>query len=324
MSKNPVHLYRALLRECTYLPDPNSRPFIKKWVRDRFRRYTPRKVGKIWREPVKVTPDREQVVLSKASRFLSTLRRANYGHCYAYKHVLRWTYGRLGVRRRQMMANVLDRERPKLKEKGTDQGEDEPEPFSLEWRPSPFLMALMRAQQISQNFLTYQGGSLAPDFPRKLRYKRTIWRRPWPLCRVRNEMKKWYARSLRLIQLPLPEKEREYIKAIATGQQQALVLSRRRPQATILVFSAPRGPLDLTDPIRGRTGRPTQQPRNPKQSRFLRRRMAELLVHIPLITLRKGDSTENPVIAFERVEKFQIKIEEPNEEKAKMFFGRLG
>jgi hypothetical protein len=316
-----VHLYRTLLRECTYLPDPNSRPFIKKWVGDRFRRYIPRKTGKIWREPVKLTPDREQVVLFKANRLLSTLRQANHGEHKAFRLVLRWTYGRLGVRRRQMMATMLAQE---WKNQATEQKENKPEPFSQEWRPSPFLMTLMRTQHANQAFLTYQRGSLPPDRLRQLLPKTNIWGRPMPLCRVRNAVKKWYTKCLSLIQLPLPEKEHEYIKAIATGVQKGPVLEKRRPQATTPVFSVPGSEnVDLTEPTRGRTGPQTQQPHNLKSARFVRRRMAELLVHVPLIKPRKDVSAGPPAMTFERVEKFQFKIEEPNEDKAKVLFGRL-
>ena len=91
---NALHLYRALLRECTYLPDPVSRQSVARHVAFRFRdrrSLDPTDVGKS---------------IAKARRGLSWLIRANRGQTQVLLKILQFTYARRGRPRRELVRQL--------------------------------------------------------------------------------------------------------------------------------------------------------------------------------------------------------------------------
>ncbi|KAJ9630371.1 hypothetical protein H2204_008436 [Knufia peltigerae] len=104
MTTNPIHLYRSLLREATYLPLPQCRTFIKSHITTSFRRYLPKYSQNNHEEPKSrsgnsLTFDRRTKLLHRGRKFLSSLRRANEGYTAHVEKVMRMTYGRIGPRR---------------------------------------------------------------------------------------------------------------------------------------------------------------------------------------------------------------------------------
>lgn len=319
MTSNPLHLYRALLRECTYLPDPNSRVFIKKWVGDRYRRYLPRNTAKQRCVPIDITPEREAVLLYKARRLVRTLNRANDGQIRPFELVLNWTYARLGARRREMMANLTAEDRASTSREENEQPQDCSERFTRNWRPSATIMNLLRRQQQNYAYQTFSRAKISPQGPRIDEKNR--WGKPMPLCRVHNQMKKWYAKNLDLIQLPLPDNEYSTIKALATGERRWNI-KPHRTAAAVSVFAppTPAPTVDLSTPPSRRGLLPSQRPHK-LTSRFLRRRMANLLKNVPLGRPRKEKPDEPVAIKWNRAEKSQMRIEEPSRLQASVLFG---
>ncbi|KIW14114.1 hypothetical protein PV08_06895 [Exophiala spinifera] len=102
MTTNPVHLYRSLLREATYLPLPQCRTFVKDHITASFRRYLPKYANSDApksRSGNPITFERQTKLLHRGRKFLSSLRRANEGYTAHVEKVLRMTYGRVGPRR---------------------------------------------------------------------------------------------------------------------------------------------------------------------------------------------------------------------------------
>src|ERR1700761_2170758 len=87
------HLFRALIRECTYLPDVFARQWMRQHIASRFRTY----VFKTWQHQQKGKIDIEQRLKEKreeARKALSSLQRANAGHMKCLLKVLFMAYGR--------------------------------------------------------------------------------------------------------------------------------------------------------------------------------------------------------------------------------------
>ncbi|KAI9830599.1 MAG: hypothetical protein M1826_004625 [Phylliscum demangeonii] len=113
-TQNSLHLLRALLRECTYLPDPAARTAVSQHVLTRFREYDPVRVARRRNHLNRCDPSprRQKKVLTDARRGLSILMRANLGEARALRRVLLFTYGRVGKPRRVLMAQLTQPDIP--------------------------------------------------------------------------------------------------------------------------------------------------------------------------------------------------------------------
>lgn len=92
-----LHLYRHLLREATYLP-PVIKPFFVERVRTRFERHR--------RDP------EPQYRIDRAHKDLRYLRAANSGDYVRMRRVLMLGFGRIGRRRRELIDDLVRRDRP--------------------------------------------------------------------------------------------------------------------------------------------------------------------------------------------------------------------
>lgn len=314
MSKNPVHIYRALLRECTYLPDPNSQTFIKGWVSDSFRRYLPRDPIKKVCKPISITPQRASTVLRRGRHLMHILRRANEGYTEPFEKVLRWTYARTGKRKRVMIAKLTGDEEPTNEFQESDH--EAPIKFSRDWKPSPTIMALLRSQHRHQEHMVWQGPKVKPDnrIPAA-----NLWGNPMPECRIRNNQKKWLAKHLNLLQPPLPDEEYKHIKVVARGEKKLSPIPRR-PTADVHVLASPDSGHEsvLTDPPRTIyiKGRPKEV-----TARFIRRRMARLLIHVPFVRTALEPGSQPIAVKWESGSKNTLPVNEVNEDQAKVLFG---
>lgn len=114
------------------------------------------------------------------------------------------TYGRVGKRRRQLVAQLTLENPPIESTMIYDQG--------------PVLGSQLKALVISQ--MNYPDKSLKGD---KLSLKPRIpeintWGRPVPVNRVRNLKSEWYAELLDIIMPPLPEEEWDRLRGLASGR----------------------------------------------------------------------------------------------------------
>lgn len=212
-----ILLYRALLRQCTYLPDPAARKYMWMHVRERFTAYQPKviKDGQVLRRRINKKPPAK--ALKSGRKVLKHFQRANDGHLPNLEGILNRTYGRSGKRRRELIAQ--------LQAPDTLSDEDEvaqlseqisKEPQGREKMPqlSDEALALVKSQarQDSSRFSGPPLKSIQPDVPAV-----NSWGRPFPEKRKVNFVKKWYATTLDRLMPPLPGPEWERLHGLSTG-----------------------------------------------------------------------------------------------------------
>ena len=229
-SRITPYLFRALLRESTYLPDPAARTQIHSNIVSSFRRCCPRQ----WpgdRPTVlkKAAEDRIPTLLRDGIKNLRRLIRANQGHPEDLYKVLATTYGRRGRRRHELLRALKARDKYVM-----------PEVLNLSSRPSDPKMNLPRIGEAVTELIKSQkaqkelGFDKAPTKNLKpMIEKENTWGRPLPLRRVANEHKKWYAMTLATILPPLPEDDWNRLKDLATGRVQWEGPIPRRRQAAV-------------------------------------------------------------------------------------------
>ncbi|OJJ41856.1 hypothetical protein ASPWEDRAFT_99516 [Aspergillus wentii DTO 134E9] len=202
------HLYRATIRECSYLPDPIARQFMQKHCTERFRRY--------WNSPELRSDFYRQHRLRKdASKNLSVLQRANQGYSKPLEKILRMSYGRVGKRRWELLQIMLTPEMPENTAAVLDLIQ---KPTMLEdnWKPPSIVVDLIKSQH--SNGLIAQLGvrtpvkTLEPPIP-----KEDIWGKPLSRSRQRNIRKRWYRAALGSLLPPLPQAELKTLEGLLAG-----------------------------------------------------------------------------------------------------------
>ncbi|CAF9931033.1 MAG: hypothetical protein ALECFALPRED_004782 [Alectoria fallacina] len=209
------HLFRALLRQCTYLPDPAARQYLHDHIVSRFRDYHPRSTlpfSSRRHKSAALVQQRLPSLLRTARRGLVFLRRANDGHVRHLGRILAMTYGRIGKRRHQLLKDL------KIPDVPVDQAAVEKlsEPGNQAVpHPSEKLMALIKSQARRRlsHFSRINTPHLEPEIPEV-----NSWGRPMPIKRVRNYKRRWYAEALDRIMPPLPEAEWDRLRLRASGQ----------------------------------------------------------------------------------------------------------
>ena len=210
-----LHIFRALLRQCTYLPDPAARRYMHSHIVSRFRDYHPRSTLSSTsqrQKPPALVQQRLPDLMRTARRSLIFLRRANDGHIRHLGRILAMTYGRIGKRRHQLLYNL------KIPDVPVDQSEVkkllEPGNQAVP-HPSKQLMALVKSQakRKTSHFARSNTPRIEPEIPQENK-----WGRPMPIKRVRNYKRRWYAQTLDRIMPPLPHAEWEELLMRGSGQ----------------------------------------------------------------------------------------------------------
>jgi Complex 1 protein (LYR family) len=209
---NPLHLYRALLRESHYLPDSQARTYLHEYVTHSYRKHLPRDLRRRQTIPLR----RQTALLHRGRKVLSVLRRANDGYIRPLQNVLCLTYGRKGKRRRQLMDKLMEEDIPR--DHIAVEALQDNHTYSREWTPPSMVQALMRSQaRNTDNFDRNVWGSFrlkpTPDIPEK-----NTWGRSMPEKRVKNLMRKWYAKQADRLLPPLPEPEFNRLQALSQGK----------------------------------------------------------------------------------------------------------
>lgn len=216
----PIHLFRALLRQCTYLPDPAARSFFHNYIVARFQGYQPRKNSRS-RELIE---QRRPALLRTARKGLVYLQRANDGHPRHLGKVLAMTYGRVGKRRHELLQPlkspdvVVDRPSTRLPSDPRTQGLP---------KPSRQLSALVQAQ--TNKRLSFFSRPNQPRIELQIPEK-NAWGRPMPVNRVRNMRRQWYGKTIDGVLPPLPEAEWKRLRDLASSQTRWEGPIRRRGQ----------------------------------------------------------------------------------------------
>lgn len=257
------HLLRALLRECTYLPDSAARTYCSRYILDRFRSSTKQlerhersvkaraglpQLSTLRDSPEVWTTQR----LKKARKGLSLLRRANNGEDGPLSNILLHTYGRAGARRRQLIAALLQDETNEVTVAESSPTDQAHVPSLAEYlhttdRFTQFVtMSEQRGQILkftlssdypklkalaeSQTQVSFKNSSRAKLRRAGLTVPTTnLFLRPMPRRRTKNIVKRWFADLLDKLMPPLPQTEWTRLTELVSGQIKWEGLPKRRP-----------------------------------------------------------------------------------------------
>ena len=210
-----THLFRALLRECSYLPDPIAKEYFKKHVVTRFRRHWTARGSETSKSPP--SKERQRQLLKTARKGLGTLTHANDGdHRPLYK-VLSFAYGRSGRRRRDLISELQAPETtanvistlpiPDLANVGSN---------AKVPRLTPQAEAIARSQAnhgVSRDHKALLR-HVQPKIPEK-----NAWMRPMPQVRVKNMTAEWYANTLDRLLPPLPDRDLLFLQRLVRREE---------------------------------------------------------------------------------------------------------
>lgn len=225
------HLLRAILRECTYLPDSSTRQWTAQHAISRFRTYD----FKAWKHRKdEVFADRLINKEKEARRSLAWLRRANEGERDCLLKVMLMAYGRTGKRRHELMQPLLPLksrdDRTTVMEdvlSAQERGQDSrPGKESRKLDLTPQLRALLKSQiKAAPPALTRRNPRrIDPVIP-----ELNNWLRPMPQKRIKNMKQKQYAHLLDRVQPPLPEDDWIRLHNIVSGKSAVEGPIARRP-----------------------------------------------------------------------------------------------
>ncbi|MCJ1483829.1 hypothetical protein MMC06_003997 [Schaereria dolodes] len=217
-----THLLRALLRECTYLPDSAARTYLHSYILSRFRKH---RSLELYSNDIATLIGRQRKHLRDARKALNTLSRANDGHLGPLEKILALTYGRMGKRKYELMEFLRVPDTPQDHLAVAQLSATSINNIAEGPRLTTRLEALAKAQR-RQNALTLGKPAikqLKPELP-----KTNAWGRPLPVKRKRNMEKEWYAKTLDRILPPLPEGEWEHLRGLSNGTIKWQGLVRRR------------------------------------------------------------------------------------------------
>lgn len=224
--KHWLSILRSLLRECSYLPDPNARIFAKKSVLRRFRGIRPL-TGQFEGLNDLVEFDRAEQYLASAQKTMKLLHEANSGYFKPLVQILLQTYGRIGRRRYELLAQI-NKPQPSYVDKIGRVLSDYDIPLTVSKKIphfSPIMDALIKSQRVEKPKLLSAGinpRTLAPE-PMPL----NAWKETYSPERIRNELKDWYAKTMGRLLPPLPTHEWETLRKRAVGEIPYIAVKRR-------------------------------------------------------------------------------------------------
>ncbi|KAI8959922.1 hypothetical protein F5Y11DRAFT_286380 [Daldinia sp. FL1419] len=205
----PLHLYRHLLREATYLP-LLCRPWVTERIQARFR-------------DCRQKPDPKPHI-KDAHHYLRYIRSANTGDVNRMLRLCYFATGRIGKRRRILGRTELSSDPPsnsaELEERVTFPNGKPRAPDWLDNWSEEKIMAIAASQH------QHQGKNLPFNMRRNVDPERTIpkencFGRPLTAKLARNKRKKHWVSILRQLLPPLPRGEWDQLGAIARGEADA-------------------------------------------------------------------------------------------------------
>ncbi|KAI1371426.1 hypothetical protein F4677DRAFT_310840 [Hypoxylon crocopeplum] len=222
----PLHLYRHILREATYLP-LLCQPWITQRIQARFRDCRYKKDPKPY--------------IKDAHHYLRYLRSANAGHVNRTLHLCMLAAGRVGKRRRLLgrseLANTpptssteLDK-RTKIGDTDTTSGKQRQPDWLDNW-------AVDKVKAVAFSQHEHQASSWPHQMRQSIDPKRSLptencFGRPLSQKLARNKLKTHWSRVLRQLLPPLPRGEWDQLRALTRGEADAQHYSMppRRPVA---------------------------------------------------------------------------------------------
>ncbi|KAI9036801.1 uncharacterized protein KD926_001323 [Aspergillus affinis] len=211
------HLFRAILRECSYLPDPVARTYHHRFVVQRFR-----ELSEDRRLPRHQDPYRQNQLRKTATQKLSLLQRANEGYSRPLEKVLRLSYGRKGKRRRELIQTLLS----PTDHMPLDVLLSRPNMFNDGWEPPAVMISLMKSQKngaVAAQMNIRAIKKLAPVIP-----KENSWGRPLTEARRRSIRKKWFYHVIPNLLPPLPDADVQILEGLISGTYPWTAPTRRK------------------------------------------------------------------------------------------------
>ncbi|PGG98104.1 hypothetical protein AJ79_08985 [Helicocarpus griseus UAMH5409] len=211
------HVYRGLLRESSYLPDPVARQYMSNYVRQSYRDYRPRVQTNSY-----TGPNGQFYVERRARKLLSILSRANEGYLKPLERVLMLSYGRLGRRRHALARPLFVPNSPEV-------------PFRMilpyklprNWEPIPALSALIDSQAIRMGSRRDEMVG-TPIIRKKPEPKGNIWNGYVSHRKVQIALRKWYDSIVKGILPPIPDQEWQTLYGLVTGTEPWELPKRRK------------------------------------------------------------------------------------------------
>ncbi|PSR82389.1 hypothetical protein BD289DRAFT_371310 [Coniella lustricola] len=235
-----THIYRHLLREATYLP-PTCQPFLRAHIRARFRKHH--------HDPPLPNPA-TKLRLRRARHDIRYLWAANHGLLANMTRIILLAFGRLGKRRRALIAQFVAKREPESTAELAEQLANEisarndddtlhprrPRDWLDEWDLPKF--HALAASQAKRSFWSprssIKGHRLDPieALPRE-----NPWGRPLAAKVVRSKLRKWYKAQVHRLMPPLGADEWERLRLLATGQADRSLwqMPKRRPAGVSMI-----------------------------------------------------------------------------------------
>ncbi|KAG5947913.1 hypothetical protein E4U59_006163 [Claviceps monticola] len=247
LSLKPLQLYRHLLREASYLP-PAFRKVVDSTIQKRFHDHK--------RKDALVTKR-----LAKAKSSLRMLRAANSGDKDAMQNLVMKGFGRTGLRRRELMAELVRPQGPGdsdalenlLAESKVSNTPDQSEAsvqenpaqkkarssknaFFEKWDAPKLLRLLhsMKQQQgATKSSTSWHKGALKVINPEQFVPETNIWGNPPAACVITAKRAHWWRRVAEKMMPPLGKGEWELLEHLSQGGQDAgeWAIPSRRPLA---------------------------------------------------------------------------------------------
>ncbi|CRG89028.1 hypothetical protein PISL3812_06063 [Talaromyces islandicus] len=233
------HMLRATLRECTYLPDPIAKTYMRQYVLHRYRsraavfhaKYqelaqnlpTPESTNPVIKSTGSTSTSIErQIRLRRSARkMLRLLEHANKGYKRALERVLMLSYGRIGPKQHKLYSALL-RDTGGTKQLNTSKDVEELLAkkdgfrFSEDWEPPKALIEVLKVQRNSPY--------VKDDRTTRFRFSHIInipklnsWLKPMPDVRLRNLRRKWYNRAKTSVLPPLDPSEWDILAGLLQG-----------------------------------------------------------------------------------------------------------
>jgi len=207
--QHPLHIYRHLLREASYLP-PVCRPFVVSRLGSRFRKHKDAE-----------SPQRH---LQEARHRLRSLRAANAGDTRRMRRILALAFGRIGPRRRELMEILRRHDSPADTAALEAQVRDADAP--LKTRPTDWLdkwnqarlLAFARTQAQVKVFHSPRPEVTDKQLQPSLAVPAVgVWGRPLAEKVARTKERKWWIALANRLLPPVTKGEWDLLQALSTG-----------------------------------------------------------------------------------------------------------